>query len=55
MQIVDKGFNFNNGNLIIARNGSNIRNASSDVTLNVAGTGANLVYTGDATTGWLDF
>jgi len=55
VQIVDKGFNFNNGNLVIARNGSNIRNASSDVTLNVAGTGANLVYTGDATTGWLDF
>tara|TARA_R110002020_G_scaffold144355_1_gene317340 strand:+ start:259 stop:954 length:696 start_codon:yes stop_codon:yes gene_type:complete len=55
VQIVDKGFNFNNGNLIIARNGSNIRNASSDVTLNVAGTGANLVYTGDGTTGWLDF
>tara|TARA_R110000796_G_scaffold121605_3_gene235896 strand:+ start:553 stop:1248 length:696 start_codon:yes stop_codon:yes gene_type:complete len=55
VQIVDKGFNFNNANLTVGRNSKNIRNTSSDVVLSTAGTGINLVYTGDNTTGWLDF
>jgi hypothetical protein len=38
--------------LTVGRNGSNIANAASDLTVNTQGAAFGLVFSGDATTGW---
>ncbi len=43
---------FDTNNLTIGRNSSNIVNAASDLVVNTQGAGLELVYSGDATTGW---
>jgi len=52
VHFVDQGYDFNSNALVIARNGSNIANAASNLTVNTQGAAFGLVFSGDATTGW---
>jgi hypothetical protein len=52
VSFVDQGYDFNTNALTIGRNSSNIVNAASDLVVNTQGAGLELVYSGDATTGW---
>ena len=52
VSFVDQGYDFNTNALTIGRNGSNIANDASDLVVNTQGAGLELVYSGDATTGW---
>jgi hypothetical protein len=52
VHFVDQGYDFNSNALTIGRNSSNIANAASDLVVNTQGAGLELVYSGDATTGW---
>ena len=52
VNFVDQGYDFNTNALTIGRNSSNIANAASDLVVNTQGAGLELVYSGDATTGW---
>jgi len=50
--VADYANNFSNNNLTIARNGSNIEGAASDLVVNQQGVSVSLVYV-DATKGWV--
>ncbi len=52
VSFVDQGYDFNSNALTVGRNGSNIANAASDLTVNTQGAAFCLVFSGDATTGW---
>ena len=52
VHFVDQGYDFNSNALTVGRNGSNIANAASDLTVNTQGAAFGLVFSGDATTGW---
>ena len=52
VHFVDQGYDFNSNALVVARNGSNIANAASNLTVNTQGAAFGLVFSGDATTGW---
>ena len=52
VSFVDQGYDFNTNALTIGRNSSNIVNAASDLVVNTQGAALELVYSGDATTGW---
>jgi len=52
VHIIDQGYDFNTNALTVGRNGSNIANSASDLVINTQGAGLELVYSGDATTGW---
>ena len=52
VHFVDQGYDFNSNALTVGRNSSNIANAASDLVVNTQGAGLELVYSGDATTGW---
>ena len=52
VNFVDQGYDFNTNALTVGRNGSNIANAASDLTVNTQGAAFGLVFSGDATTGW---
>lgn len=52
VSFVDQGYDFNTNALTIGRNSSNIANDASDLVVNTQGAGLELVYSGDATTGW---
>lgn len=49
---IDQGYDFDTNALTVGRNGSNIANSASDLVINTQGAGLELVYSGDATTGW---
>ena len=52
VHFVDQGYDFDSNALTVGRNGSNIANAASDLTVNTQGAAFGLVFSGDATTGW---
>ena len=52
VHFVDQGYDFNSNALVVGRNGSNIANAASNLTVNTQGAAFGLVISGDATTGW---
>jgi len=52
VSFIDQGYDFNTNALTVGRNGSNIANSASDLTVSTQGAGFSLVYSGDATTGW---
>ena len=52
VHFVDQGYDFNSNALVVGRNGSNIANAASNLTVNTQGAAFGLVFSGDATTGW---
>jgi len=52
VSFMDQGYDFNSNSLTVGRNGSNIANSASDLTVSTQGAGFSLVYSGDATTGW---
>jgi hypothetical protein len=52
VSFVDQGYDFDSNALTVGRNGSNIANAASDLTVNTQGAAFCLVFSGDATTGW---
>lgn len=53
IQFADSQASFATNNLTIGRNGSNIVGAAADLVANVANAVVTLIYSGDATVGWL--
>lgn len=49
----DQKLTFDSNSLTVGRNSSNIAGASSDLTVSTEGAGFTLVYSGDATAGWV--
>jgi len=49
----DQKLSFDSNSLTVGRNSSNIAGASSDLTVSTEGAGFTLVYSGDATAGWV--
>lgn len=52
VQIIDATGVFESSNVVVGRNGNNIQNSATDLTLNINNAAITLVYTGD-TYGWL--
>jgi len=53
VQILDKAGTFNTNNVTVGRNGSNIVGAAANLVLNVQYAVVLLIYSGNATVGWL--
>ena len=53
MTILDQKRTFDTNNLTINRNGENIQGAASNLVVSTEASGFTLVYSGDATAGWL--
>ena len=51
--ILDQKRTFDTNNLTINRNGENIQGAASNLVVSTVASGFTLVYSGDATAGWL--
>ena len=49
----DQKLRFDSNSLVVGRNGSNIAGSASDLTVSTEGAGFTLVYSGDATAGWV--
>ena len=53
VSIIDSNYKFNTNNLTINPNGSNIANTSGNLVIATQGAGFTLVYSGNATIGWV--
>ena len=49
----DQKLSFDNNSLVVGRNSSNIAGSGSNLTVSTEGAGFTLVYSGDATAGWV--
>jgi|TARA_X000001316_G_C922355_1_gene37538 hypothetical protein len=49
----DQKLSFDSNSLVVGRNSSNIAGSASDLTVSTEGAGFTLVYSGDATAGWV--